>query len=161
MKNICILLIVLLMNSLFIGCGSSSKVDKPIPSKWIPPPPISTGFDASDPRRLIGGKSELTVDNSRNDYDVMVKLYNIESSPTVARVFNIRAGGTFVVREIVPGNYDLRFRNLKTGNIQKTEPIFFEEKRTSTGIQYSTVSFTLYTVKSGNAKMTAIDEAQF
>lgn len=158
LKNSILVLCLLLI---ITGCGYNASPTRPAPPKWVPPPPVMTGFVDSDPKKFVGGYSELTVDNSRNDHDVMVKFYRLDNPPEVSRIFTIQAGGTFLVKQIKVGTYDIRFRNLKTGNIQKTEPFVFEERRTATGVEYSGYSFTLYTVRSGNAKTQSIDESQF
>lgn len=147
------------------ACSNGKTLPPPVDKvgDWVPPPPVTTGFDAADPRKHMAGLCELTVDNSRNDFDVLAKLYRLDTGEEkdLARVFNLRTGESIRVKPILAGRYDLRFRNLATGDIHKTDPMDFEERTTSTGTEYSTVTFTLYAVPGGNTRTTRIPESEF
>ena len=63
--------------------------------------------------------------------------------------------------KLTPGNYEIRYRDLDSGNLAKSEVFNLEVINTSTGISYSTLSLTLYTVRGGNTNMEPIEEKDF
>lgn len=121
-----------------------------------------TGYDPQFNQKNNGGLSNLTIDNTRNDYPVYVKLYSLKAgNPTAVRAFYVQKGGSFTLDNITAGLYDVRYRNLQTGNLSKTEQFNLTEIKTATGTNYSDVRFTLYTVANGNTRMSKIGEDQF
>lgn len=59
------------------------------------------------------------------------------------------------------GRYDVRYRDLTTGGLSKTEEFILEERATYSGTSYSTLSMTLYKVANGNMTTESIDESEF
>ena len=59
------------------------------------------------------------------------------------------------------GRYDVRYRDLDTGGLSKTEEFILEEKKTYSGTSYSNLTLTLYKVANGNMTTEAIDESEF
>lgn len=109
-----------------------------------------------------GGYSRVTIDNTRNDSDVFVKLVDIggpEAFPV--RVFFIPKGGKFTVPDIKVGRYDVRYRDLDTGGIAKSEQFQVEENRTYNGVEYTDMTMTLYKVRNGNMQTYSIPESEF
>jgi hypothetical protein len=109
-----------------------------------------------------GGYSEVTIDNSRNDVDVFVKL--AESDGLRARMVRhifIPAGEMFTAKGVRSGSYDVRYQILDTGGLFKTEKFTLTEDRTDSGVDYSTVRLTLYKVRDGNMKTVPISEGAF
>lgn len=109
-----------------------------------------------------GGLSTVTVDNSQNDSDVFVKLVSLDGPNAYpVRVFFIPAHGTFTVRKIDPGRYDVRYRDLSSGALSRSEAFDLEETPTQRGIQYSNIAMTLYKVQHGNMQTYQLSEAEF
>jgi hypothetical protein len=124
--------------------------------------PKVAGYVSGFKQLSKGGYSRVTIDNTGNDSDVFVKLVDIggpEAFPV--RVFFIPKGGKFSVPEIKVGSYDIRYRNLDTGGIAKSEPFQVEESRTYNGVQYTDMTMTLYKVRNGNMKTYSIPESEF
>lgn len=142
--------------------SSYSKPTSSAKSSFVPILNKPTGYDPQFNQKNNGGLSNLTIDNTRNDYPVYVKLYSLKAgNPTAVRAFYVQKGDSFTLDSITAGLYDVRYRNLQTGNLSKTEQFDLKQIETSTGTKYSTVSFTLYTVSGGNTRMSNIGEDQF
>lgn len=110
----------------------------------------------------IGGYSSITVDNSQNNSDVFVKLFSLDTTPSkAARVFFIRAHDTFTVKNIRSGNYDVRYRDLTSDLLSRTEQFHLKEVRTKRGVQFSRLRLTLYKVLDGNMQTQPISEGEF
>ena len=142
--------------------SSYSKPTSSAKSSFVPILNKPTGYDPQFNQKNNGGLSNLTIDNTRNDYPVYVKLYSLKAgNPTAIRAFYVQKGGSFTLDNITAGLYDVRYRNLQTGNLSKTEQFNLTEIKTATGTNYSDVRFTLYTVANGNTRMSKIGEDQF
>jgi hypothetical protein len=126
------------------------------------PWPGKSGYVTGYARRFADGYSTITIDNSKNDSDVFVKLYSLETLPPAAvRVFFVRAFEQFTVRNIRAGVYDVRHRDLDTGALSRSESFEIEEVRTSEGVRFSRFTMTLYKVRDGNMKSYPISEGEF
>lgn len=145
--------------------NTTSSYSKPTSSPKSSFTPIlnkPTGYDPQFKQKNTGGLCQLTIDNKSNNYPVYVKLYELYSgNATAVRAFYVQKNDAFIAKDINPGLYDVRYRNLQDGNLSKTEQFDLKQIKTSTGTQYSTVSFTLYTVSGGNTRMSNIGEDQF
>lgn len=136
-------------------------VQRPTDDNGVPFPTKSS-YLKGYPTLLLGGYSSVTVDNSQNDSDVFVKLFSLSTTtPKAARVFFIRAHDTFTVEDIKPGNYDVRYRDLTSGALSRTEQFNLKEVRTARGVQFSRLRLTLYKVLNGNMKTQPISEDEF
>jgi hypothetical protein len=126
------------------------------------PYPTKTGYIKKCPALAIGGYSSVTVDNSQNDSDVFVKLFSLATTPPkAASVFFIRARDKFTVTDVQPGNYDVRYRDLTSKALSRTEQFNLKEVRASTGVKFSRFTLTLYKVLDGNMQIQPISENEF
>ncbi|MGJ3253075.1 MAG: hypothetical protein ACFE0J_18370 [Elainellaceae cyanobacterium] len=126
------------------------------------PFPEISGYIDGYPRQAQDGYSSVTVDNSRNDSDVFVKLFSLDAgSPTPAQVFFIRAREEFTVENMRAGNYDIRYRDLDSGALARTDPFDLQEFKDHEGIRYSTITLTLYRVSGGNMQIHTISDQDF
>lgn len=108
------------------------------------------------------GYSKVTIDNSKNGSDVFVKLVSIDgSSAYPVREFFIVAYGSFTLNKITSGSYDIRYRDLDSGALSRSEPFSLEETNMDDGVQFSTITMTLYKIKNGNMKTYTISESEF
>jgi hypothetical protein len=108
------------------------------------------------------GLSSVTIDNSQNDSDVFVKLVSLagaEAYPT--RQIYIPAFGKFTAEELTAGSYDVRYRDLDTGDLLRSEAFVLEEAATDGGTRYSKMSMTLYKVQEGNMQSFPLAESEF
>ena len=108
------------------------------------------------------GLSKLTINNSQNNSDIFLKLCDISTKPhqRVRHIF-IPAGQKFTIRNISSGIYDVRYKDLSTGENAKSESFHLEETDTTDGVNYSVVEMTIYKVLNGNMQMTKIPESEF
>lgn len=92
------------------------------------------------PRLRTNGISTVTVDNGQDSSDVFVKLFSLDGQKArPIRTFFIPAHGRFTVSEVSPGNYDIRYRDLGTGYIFRTDSFSLSQTSTSRGIRYSDI----------------------
>ena len=125
---------------------------------WPTRPSYVAGFVKS----FTNGHSTLTIDNSQNESDVFTKLFSIDgASPVLTRVFFIPGKGRFTLTDLTPGNYDLRYRDLVSGYLSRSEPLSLEETEMEGGVRFTEMSVTLYKVRGGNMRTYALAEDDF
>jgi hypothetical protein len=130
----------------------------PVGTRW----PSSAGYVEGYRIQVQGGLSSVTIDNSRNASDVFLKLVWLSSTEAIpARMCYIPAHSRFIFSSVMAGRYDVRYRDLTTGRLSKTEEFYLEERDTYDGITYSDISLTLYKVSDGNMTTESIDESEF
>lgn len=141
----------------------------------VPPPPVRpataangqpwpavAGYVKGLPRLHADGLSTVTVDNSRNDSDVFVKLVSLDGAQAYpVRQFFIPAFGRFTLKNVTAGSYDVRYRDLDTGGLSRSEAFNLNELDTGDGTQYSTLTMTLYKVQNGNMQTYRLSESEF
>jgi len=126
------------------------------------PLPSRTGYVSGYSVKFNSGRSKIIVDNSGNNHDVFVKVFRIGSDTRlVARAFFIKSHEKFTARNVVGGKYDVRYRNLDTGDLAKSTSFRLEETQSEDGVQFNNVTMTLYTVYNGNMSTTPISESEF
>jgi len=126
------------------------------------PWPTSASYLSGYQRHHTNGLSKVTVDNSQNDSDVFVKLVSTDGAKAYpVRTFYIPGHGTFTLNKVSAGNYDIRYRDLESGSLSRSEPFQLEENRTETGTQFSNLKMTLYKVKNGNMQTYGLAEEEF
>jgi hypothetical protein len=128
------------------------------------PWPTVAGYMQDYPKLNTHGLSEVHVDNSQNDSDVMVKL--VSAGGTTAfpiRVFYIPTHGEFTVKNVAPGTYDVRFRMLANGSLSRSETFNLEQTPDANGRgeRYSHYDLTLYTVMNGNTHLYPLNPKDF
>jgi hypothetical protein len=127
------------------------------------PFPRKSGYIKGYPIQFKEGYSTLTVNNSKNSSDVFVKLYALDSMPPQpVRVFFIRKGEKFTAVNIKPGSYDVRYRDLQSGGLSRTDNFNLEEYKTFEGsTRFKRMTLTLYKVPGGNMKIHPLSEREF
>ena len=114
------------------------------------------------PKLNTDGLSTITVDNTQNDSDIFGKLYYLDiGEPKAVRYFFIPAHGGLILRDVTKGYYDIRYKDLDTEQIAKSEPFEVHEIESYDGTQFSTITMTLYKVANGNMQTTNISESEF
>lgn len=66
-----------------------------------------------------------------------------------------------MAENVTAGTYDVRYRDLTTGGLSRSESFVLEETQVSGGIQYSQMSLTLYKVQNGNMQTYRLGEDEF
>jgi|SRR3990172_4983534 len=126
------------------------------------PWPTTAGYVSGYRRLHIDGLSTVTVDNSQNDSDVFVKLVSLDGPQAYpVRTFFIPARGSYTLNKVTAGNYDVRYRDLTTGRLSRSEAFILEEVPTYNGTQFSNITMTLYKVLHGNMQTYGLSEAEF
>ena len=124
--------------------------------------PSSAGYVAGYPQLNSNGASTLTIDNSKNAEAIFGKLYYLDSiEPQAVRHFYIPGGGGLNLRNISAGNYDVRYKDLESGYISKSESLPVEEYEEYDGLRFSEITITLYKVSNGNMETYSIPESEF
>lgn len=141
-----------------IAAGYVKPLTAPNGEPWPPAPGYVHGYE-----RLHGnGLSSVTVDNSRNDADVFVKLVSLEGAQAYpVRTFFIPAHRSFTVNKVRAGRYDIRYRDLDAGDLSRSEAFALEEVRVDGGTRFSQLTMTLYKVENGNMQTHRLSEAEF
>lgn len=125
------------------------------------PWPERSGYLPGYPVLRTDGLSMLTVDNTRNKSDVFLKLVSTDTArPLPVRTSYVRSGTSFTMENIAPGNYDVRYRSLDTGEIFKSERFELKEIQEATGTSFAKNILTLYSVE-GKARNVSIPEREF
>jgi hypothetical protein len=139
-----------------------AKYVRPITAPDGGPWPALSGYLSNAVQSHGDGLSTVTVDNSKNDSDVFVKLVSLDSANAYpARVFLIRAFDRFTVKDVRAGSYDIRYRDLTNGQLSRSERFRLQEISTEKGTQYSNITMTLYKVRNGNMQTYGLSEAEF
>ena len=126
------------------------------------PWPKNANYIEGLPLLAKDGMSKITVDNRQNDSDVFVKLVSLDEAQAFpARQFYIPAHSQFTLNRVTAGNYDIRYRDQESGGLSRSEAFHVEERRTDRGVQYSTITMTLYKVQDGNLQTYDLAESEF
>lgn len=87
-----------------LACSSAVRPPRaPTGSEW----PAQSGYVNGYKVGNLGGNTQLTIDNSHNDQDVFVKLFDIEQNLYVRYVL-LKARERFTMEQLKTGNYELR-----------------------------------------------------
>lgn len=150
----------------------SPAADKKIPFSSECAIPMETAPDGNpwpkNPRVLMSndyrnGLSSLTLDNSRNSQDLLIKLTSVADRKTThyMREAFIPAGKELVLTSVPAGNYVVKMKDIKSGCAQVSEPISLYERQTAEGTEYSNSSLTFYPVVNGNTQLSNLPQSQF
>ncbi|MCL4481527.1 MAG: J domain-containing protein [Bacteroidetes bacterium] len=124
--------------------------------------PTKAGYLTGQKIGNTKGYSKVTIDNSMNDSDVHAKLvYYDNNNSHPVREFYIPAFEKFTLNRIAQGCYDIRYRDLSTGSLLRSEYFQLEEKKTMDGTEYNNITMTLYKVQNGNMQTYSITESEF
>ena len=108
------------------------------------------------------GLSTVTVDNTQNDSDVFVKLVSLYGPKAYpVRQFFISGHGSFTLNQVNAGNYDIRYRDLRTGGLSRSEAFDLVEIPIDNGTRFSNITMTLYKVRNGNMQTYGLAEDEF
>lgn len=126
------------------------------------PWPVTAGYLAGEPQTHTAGHSEVTIDNGQNNSDVQLKLVVLEGKvASPARQIFIPAHSRFTIKNLTAGNYDVRYRDLTSGNLSRSESMRLTETTTYKGTEYSVITLTLYKVVNGNTATYGLSEDEF
>jgi hypothetical protein len=145
-----------------IAASRKPTYTRPVEAPNGEPWPLLANYVNGYPRIHANGLSEITIDNSQNDSDVFVKVVSVVDRNTFpVRTLFIPAHNRFTAGNLTAGRYDVRYRDLNTGHLSRSEAFTLDEVPTYDGTQYSTVTMTLYKVRNGNMNTYDISETEF
>lgn len=139
----------------------------PVPARPATAPngqpwPEKSGYVEGYAPLATDGYSEVTVDNSHLTTDMFVKLYALDATgATPVRVCLVKAGDQFTLKNIRPGRYDVRYQDLDTGAIFKSEPLELSEAVQGNNVQSSQITFTLLKDAANGPMSRRIDAGEF
>ncbi len=108
------------------------------------------------------GHSTVTVDNTRNSSDVHAKLVFLGGAKAFpVREFFIPGKQKFTLGSVTPGLYDVRYRDLDSGGLSRSDSFTIEEAETADGYRYSDLTMTLYKVQNGHMATFRLSENEF
>jgi len=143
-----------------VGSAASANRCSPNDQPW----PATAGYIKGKgiQQRAFGGLSKLTIDNSNGRSDVYVKLCRQGGNrcDALRHVF-VPQGASFTMASLAPGAYDVRYCDLSSGSIAKSEAINLQQLEEERGTRFSVVRLTLYRVSGGNTSFAPITEDQF
>jgi hypothetical protein len=125
--------------------------------------PTAPGYVLGYPRLAVRGDADVIVDNSGGRNDLFVKLVRLDSTQaTAVRVVIVHAGSKFPLNRVAPGRYDLRYMNMDTGRIRRSDEFeVTSKKRADGGVEYMGWTVGLYETLEGNTFHDDITEAEF
>jgi hypothetical protein len=90
---------------------------------------LQSGYVDGYSQRTNHGSSRVTLANPADQPDLFVKLFSRTwgGKPLPVRFIFLRKGSTFLLGQVSPGTYDIRFQNLDTGEIRETFPFILKE----------------------------------
>jgi len=155
--------------------GSKPYVSAPVPQRQRTPAyvrpitapngepwPIVAGYVRGYHRTHSNGLSTVTVDNSQNDADVFAKLVSLDGPQAFpVRMFFIPAHDRFTLTKVTVGSYDIRYRDLGSGGLSRSESFTLEETPKDNGTEFSNMTMTLYKVRNGNMQTYDLAESEF
>jgi hypothetical protein len=107
------------------------------------------------------GGSELVIDNSRNNFDVFLKLVSVtDPEPKTVRSVFVLAHGQFSLRHIRAGTYEVRYHQLGSGTLLRSSTFALDESAIAGGTRYSIVTLIVQKAadESANAYPLAAEE---
>ena len=126
------------------------------------PFPTTSGYIKKYLQKATNGLSSLMIKNDQNNSDVYVKVFDLSKSKAKpVRFFLVRAHESFTAKEITPGKYDVRYRDLDSGGTSKSEEFQLTETTEGDSTKYSDLTMTLYKVPNGNMHTETIDDEAF
>jgi len=126
------------------------------------PWPIQASEVAGYPIECADGKSVVTIDNSRNPADVFVKLVRLDADAvTPVRHIYVPAFGMFDCKSVRKGKYELRYLDLSSGLVSRSEPFDLVETKTERAVNYSVMKVTLFKLNDSRSAGNGLSVAEF
>ena len=140
----------------------ANRYVRPVAAPNGSPWPTRAAYIKGYPVDHDDGYSKVTVDNSQNDSDVFVKLVSLESANAYpVRQFFVPARSRFTLDDVSAGRYDIRYRDLESGGLSRSEAIDVEEIDDGDSVQFSNITLTLYKVQGGNFQTYDLADSEF
>lgn len=179
---VALLLLIFAVYGAYSSHYPSSKTDRGTYSRQAPSRSAARSSDANQggdfsslrgpayvpgyPLLNTDGHSVVNVDNSGSDSSVLAKLVFLDGlSSRPVRTFFVPKGYRFKISGIRPGRYDIRYRALESGILSRTQSFDLAQSDTETysgkSTEYTELTFTLYAVPRGNARVYPLADSEF
>lgn len=120
-----------------------------------------TGYLNGAPRLATGGISTFTVDNRQGDKDAVARIY-LNGGKRAVRSVYVKQGEVFKMVSLSPGTYVFRYRFIGSEDTFEADRNFsLLQSETETGIRYSNINVTLFSVRDGNMSTKKVDPSKF
>ena len=124
--------------------------------------PQASGYVHGFPILNADGGSQLVIDNTKNNFDVFLKLVALTGNePKSVRSIFVLAHGQFTARRIDSGTYEARYRQLKSGALMKSATFVFDETAIAGGTRYSIVTLEVHAAPDESANAYSLSEEEF
>jgi len=153
---------------MYVGIPAKPRCARPAVAPDGQPWPATSGYVSGSVGPI--GHSTVTADNSQSRSDMLVKLFVRQlERPAATRVFFLRAHEQFTLNNVAAGEYDIRYQDLDSCTIWKSEPFSLEEHqetirlpdRVNRRLHSTAYSLTLYEVPNGNTQPEIIGPDDF
>lgn len=126
------------------------------------PWPTQAGYLKNTPILDNGGHAIVKVENAANSSDVFVKLVALRGLREYpVRQFYIPAHGSFTLKNLSPGLYDVRYRDLDNGRLARSEEFMLAEDGGAKGAPHAKATVTLDKVQRNRVDIFALLETEF
>ena len=152
------------------GAAPTAGVPLPVKPTYVRPTeapngsawPRTAGYVPGYKRHRTDGLSSVTIDNTSNDGDMFVKLVAIDNDKTVPiRHMFVPGASRFTAANVRSGQYDVRYQDLTSGGLSRSEQFEVSQQEDSRGTQFSQITMTLYKVSDGNMETFALSPSEF
>ena len=109
------------------------------------------------------GKSSISIENSRGDSDVLLKLISHKDGKVgVARQIFVKAGSSFNIDTVAPGKYEIQYMDLKVGKAGRSEIFEATEVKLPSGTEeVSRFTVKLKTAVNGVLRVEKVEVKEF
>lgn len=109
------------------------------------------------------GKSSISVENSKGDSDVLLKLLSHKDGKVgVARQIFVKAGSSFNIDTVSPGKYEIQYMDLKVGKAGRSEIFEVTEVKLPSGVdEVSRFTVKLKTAVNGVLRVEKVEVKEF
>ncbi len=115
------------------------------------PWPAAAGYVEGFPQGFTEGLTTVTVDNRGNPSAVFLKLVSLDHDPAPAvRHVYVPAHQQFRMESLRPGRYEVRYHELLTGRLSRSEPFHLQQIEDGDRTHFSEIDITLYRVPGGD-----------
>jgi DnaJ domain len=125
---------------------------------WPPFAAYVTGFQVLK----ADGLSTIMIDNGEGDSDVFLKLVALEYEGAYpVRFLFIPAHGRFMLNNVSAGIYDIRYRDLETGGLSRSEFFTVQETTSNGRKEFSELKMNLSRIRDSRMQMYPLSEGEF
>jgi curved DNA-binding protein CbpA len=155
---------------LLAGLFANGNPARPKQSSYVRPDtapngaawPMIANYVQGYPQEATAGESRVTLDSTESSDDVFVKLIALKGGRAwQVRTCFLPASSAFTLMKLSPGDYELRYQNLATGEVRATDIFRLQETRGPLGIKYTTMRLMLFKADGADVNSREISQGEF